>query len=253
MIESVALLNYNRNVPDQEIRSAIKSAYSSAFNGQQKNTHRLPNYEPDAAILIAEDFGTNLTDLKASSPKAPPIKSTQALIALFDQDEIVCMAKKLELAKSLPIEDWLELDDELNNYQFVVPHPMKSKNGVTKDGRRSPRTASNTAARRRIVCDFDKPNPDIQPALIAHLSEYCAEDPELVLTSGGKSLHAWWRIDHWPPEDIIVFEKEAARIGADPALLGDARKCQFVRLPAGRRSNGLSQSILFWNPKIKSL
>jgi hypothetical protein len=249
MIESAALLNYNRNVPDREIRSAIKSAYSSDFDGNQKNTHRRPAYQPGAAKLIAEEFGTTLEDLQASSPKTPPLDPDEALAALFGADELVCLAKKLELAKTLPFACWLERDDELKDYQFVVPHPMTSKKGVTKDGRSSNRTASNTGQRRRIVCDFDKPKPGIQPALIAHLADYCGEDPELVLTSGGKSLHAWWRIDHWPPEDIIVFEEEAARIGADPALLGEARKCQLVRLPAGKRNNGKPQSILFWNPK----
>lgn len=252
MIEIVGLLNYHRDVPDREIRSAIESAYRIAFDENPKSTHRRPAYQPGAAKIIAKDFGTTLEDLKASSPETPPLDPAEALAALFGADELVCLAKKLERANTLPFAHWLELEDELKDYQFVVPNPMTSKTGVTKDGRRSTRTASNTGQRRRIVCDFDKPKPDIQPALIAHLADYCGEDPELVLTSGGKSLHAWWRIDHWPPGDIIVFEEEAARIGADPALLGEARKCQLVRLPAGKRNNGKPQSILFWNPNSQS-
>ena len=249
MIECASLLDYHRDVPDREIITTIENAYRIASDEKPKPTHRRPAYRPGAAKMIAKKFGTTVEDLKASSPITPPLDPGEALAALFGPEELVCLARKLEWAKTLPIAHWLELDDQLKHYQFVVPNPMTSRIGVTKDGRRSSRTASNTGQRRRIVCDFDKPKPGIQPALIAYLSDYCGEDPELVLTSGGKSLHAWWRIDHWPPEDIIFFEEEAGRIGADPHLLGDASKCQLVRLPAGKRNNGNPQSILFWNPK----
>jgi hypothetical protein len=197
---------------------------------------------------IYESYQITREDLISDSPVPPPDAPAEALAHLFIPDELVCVAKEFKSARTLPLSVWLELDEDLRKYQFVVPHPMTSKKGETKDGRMSSRTFSNTGKRRRIVCDFDEPKAEMQPSLIVHLSKYCGGDPELILTSGGKSLHAWWRIDDWPDEYIERFEDEAARVGADPALLGEARKCQPVRLPAGTRNNGKSQSILFWNP-----
>jgi hypothetical protein len=248
MTECVGSLSYHRDVPEREIRSAVEDAYSRVIGGQPRNTRALPRYERDSAMDIYESYQITREDLISDSPVPPPDAPAEALAHLFIPDELVCVAKEFKSARTLPLSVWLELDEDLRKYQFVVPHPMTSKKGETKDGRMSSRTFSNTGKRRRIVCDFDEPKAEMQPSLIVHLSKYCGEDPELILTSGGKSLHAWWRIDDWPDEYIERFEDEAARVGADPALLGEARKCQPVRLPAGTRNNGKSQSILFWNP-----
>lgn len=247
--ECTQSLNYYRDVPAREICAAVEHAYACVFNSEPIVRREVSRYEPDAAANIAEDYGTTVEQLVELSPCRPPVHPAEALAALFAKDEFTCLASKLDRAKTLPLSVWLELEDELYGYQFVVPHPMTSKMGETKGaGKQSPRTVSNTGQRRRIVCDFDKPKPSIQPSLIAYLSEYCGLDPELVLTSGGKSLHAWWRVDDWPLEDIDFFEDEAIRVGADPALMSEARKCQLVRLPAGIRDNGNKQRILFWNP-----
>lgn len=248
MTECVGSLSYHRDVPEREIRSAVEDAYSTVIGGHPRNARALPRYDRDSAKIIYESYQITREDLMGDSPIPPPDSPSEVMTHLFASDELVCIAKELKFAKTLPVRVWLEFDQELKNYQFLVPHPMTSKKGETKDGRMSSRTVSNTGKRRRIVCDFDLPKAEMQPSLIVHLCEYCGQDPELILTSGGKSLHAWWRIDDWPDEDIKTFEDEAARIGADPALLGEARKCQLVRLPAGTRENGNSQSILFWNP-----
>lgn len=248
MTECVDSLSYHRDVPEREIRSAVEDAYPTVIGGQPKNARALPRYERDSAVDIYESYQITREDLIGDSPVPPPDCPSEVLAHLFSPDELVCIAKELKFAKTLPVSVWLEFDQELKNYQFLVPHPMTSKKGETKDGRMSSRTFSNTGKRRRIVCDFDLPKAEMQPSLIVHLSVYCGQDPELILSSGGKSLHAWWRIDDWPDEDIETFEDEAARVGADPALLGEARKCQLVRMPAAMRANGKSQSVLFWNP-----
>lgn len=248
MTECVEALSYYRDVPEREIVSAVESGYATVIGGEGRSTPRHPQYERDAAEEIAASIGVTMEDLISDSPLPPPDSSAEALKKLFTPDEFVCMARDIKQSRTLPLNVWLEYDPELSNYQFVVPHPMTSKKGETKDGRPSTRSVSNTGKRRRVVCDFDLPKAEMQPSLIAHLSDYCGQDPELILSSGGKSLHAWWRIDHWPDEDLHTFEEEAARVGADRALLGEARKCQLVRMPAGTRSNGNPQTILFWNP-----
>jgi hypothetical protein len=68
--------------------------------------------------------------------------------------------------------------------------------------------------------------------------------PLLVLSSGGKSLHAWY-----PPETTESDEKFwqlGIMAGADPAL--KANHAQAVRLPMGHRDNGNAQRIIYFNP-----
>jgi hypothetical protein len=249
MKDCVESLSYHREVPDREIESAVEDAYTAIIVGISPARKRAMRYDPIYSRVIAENYKTSIDDLKAHSPMSIPSSANEALKCLFLENELVCMAKDLTKARTLTLDAWLNQDVGLNKYQFLVPHPMTSKKGETKSGYLSPRAVKNTGRRRRVVCDFDKPEGKRQPSLIIHLSKFCGEDPELVLTSGNKSLHAWWRIDNWPVQDIETFEEEAARVGADPALFGEARKNQLVRLPAGLRNNGNLQEIYYWNPK----
>lgn len=253
----VAKLNYKRVVPPRELSDAVNNAYRMVGDGSIDSIQSFPKYDAAAAARIAKEFGTTREDLVAASPQTPPVDPTVAIVSLFGGDEFVCLAPFNKRFFTYPLDYWLlNCTEEILKFQFIVPHPMSAKFGLTKgNGHKSQRTHSNTGVRRRVVCDFDEPGPLLQPSLIAYLADFCQQDPELVLTSGGKSLHAWWRIDGWSDDDILTFEEEAARVGADPALLGDSQKCQLVRLPAGTRKNAdgtKPQTILFWNPKSLS-
>jgi hypothetical protein len=243
----VDAISYHRYVPDREICDAVRDAYQCADN-ESLSLRRLPAYNAAIAKLAAAQFDLKIEDLKSDSPQEPPFKPFEALQELFLPDELVCAGVELHEPGVLQLGQLGPLRAALDRYQFVVPNPMLAKEGITKSGHSSKRCADNTAPRRRIVCDFDKPQASIQPSLIAYLATFSGCDPELVLHSGGKSLHAWWRCDGWSDENIQTFEDEAVTIGADPALMGDGRRCQFVRLPAGRRNNGKPQTIHYWNP-----
>ena len=177
--ECTLALNYHRDVPEREIRDTVTNAYACVLQSEPVERRRMPRYEADEAASIVEEFGTTVEQLVELSPCIPPVDSAEALIALFGKDELVCLASQLDKSKTFPLSVWLELEDKLDDYQFVVPHPMLSKTGETKcGGKISPRTTSNTGARRRIVCDFDKPKPSMQPSLIDYLSEFCGYDPQ---------------------------------------------------------------------------
>jgi hypothetical protein len=68
--------------------------------------------------------------------------------------------------------------------------------------------------------------------------------PVLVITSGNKSLHAWYATE--TPERDAQFWKLAIMAGADSAL--QRNHAQAVRLPMGTRDNGSRQSVIFFNP-----
>ncbi|MFN6017381.1 MAG: hypothetical protein ACK49N_07370 [Verrucomicrobiota bacterium] len=249
MKDCVESLSYHREVPDREIESAVEHAYKAVMEGTSYAKKIVMEYNPVYSRNVAKKYQTTIDDLKKNSPMSIPSSENDALKCLFLKNELVCLGKNTNRAKTLPLDVWIEHNIDTKGYQYVVPNPMTSKMGVTKDGKMSSRAFSNTGKRRRIVCDFDKPDGKIQPSLIVHLSIFCGEDPELVLFSGNKSLHAWWRIDDWPVQDIETFEEEAAKVGADSAVLGEARKNQFFRLPGGLRNNGNLQEIYYWNPK----
>lgn len=245
-------LHYTRSSDDREIQSAVRAAYIKILGnaGEHPATPRLDRYSPSCARQIATTRDISIEQLADQSPEEPPQSAPQALVSLFAGDELVCLARNFQQSKTKPMESWLSgCCGNINIYQFVVPNPMSSRTGMTQAGdKQSPRARNNTGPRRRIVCDFDHPRPEHQPSIIAHLWDYCGDAPELVLTSGGKSLHAWWRCDGLSQESITEFETEATRVGADPNLLTERRKNQLVRLPCGRRDNGNSQQVFFWNP-----
>ncbi|MDB4378698.1 hypothetical protein N9Z59_00125 [Akkermansiaceae bacterium] len=245
---SVANLAYKREASDREIREAIEGAYRRVLSEPADEVEKLPSYSRNKAKTIARDFSITLEEIANDSPCDPPSKPQEALRLLFNEDELICLAKDPKSPSIGTLAEHLKVYPNLCRYQLIVPNPMARKTGFTKNGKSSKRCNDNTGKRRRIVCEFDKPSPKIQPSLVAYLAEFCGMDPELILHSGGKSLHSWFRCDDWSSEEIITFEEEAAIIGADRACLGEGRKCQLVRLPAGIRDNKKDQKIHFWNP-----
>ena len=244
--DCVDALDYHREIPEREITEAVKYAYRCVLEGPSEDSVRLPKYDREAAHEIYDIWQTTIDDLREASIETPPTQPLEALQALFKSDDLICIASKLE-RPSIVTYNSLQLGVACCR-QFMVPNPMKGRVGLTKDGKPSKRCTDNTGPRERIVCDFDLPRAEIQPSLIAYLADYSGIDPEWVLHSGNKSLQAAWNCSDWSQEDILTFEEEAVRVGADPAIMGDGRRCQFVRMPAGYRDNGKRQVIHFWNP-----
>ena len=123
--------------------------------------------------------------------------------------------------------------------QLIVPSPMTSRTGLTKDGRESKHTLSNTGPRRFLICEFDTGTTDQHAALLIHLAGYapmvCA------VHSGGKSLHGWFFVEGEPEDRILKFFRYAVSLGADPATWPCS---QFVRMPDGRRDNQTADRFL---------
>ena len=257
------VINYKRPVGNREIKAAVEGAYNVVLDIDTSNPtspssrRRIPplsKYDSAKARDIYDEYGRDVAYLKSISPQALPTSVSEVLTTLYRPDQYLCLGLKVNLFQTKLLSKWLQPRlRQLSDYQFIVPNPMSAEKGLTKDGSgMSYRTYNNTGDRIFIVCDFDLPRAEMQPSLIKHLEKYCGAMPVLVLSSGNKSLHAWWRCDGLSEEDIRDFEDEAASVGADPAILGDARKNQLVRLPLGtRKDNQKKQAVLFWNPNQK--
>jgi hypothetical protein len=116
--------------------------------------------------------------------------------------------------------------------------------GLTKGGKQSKHSLSNTGPRRFLVCEFDSGSPDDQASLLIHLGEFAPL--VCIVHSGGKSLHGWFFVQDQPEDRILNFFRYAVSVGADPATW---TRSQFCRMPDGLREDGNRQCVFFLNYK----
>lgn len=250
--EIVALLesrvaNCGRAVSRAEIVSAVQNSLACAWQpGSQSVVHSAPkwpqvNREQRAAIIRD---GGGLADLwELSQPRIEDdALHTEAIIdELFPGNPLLCCGKSNSDFDTKPREVWR---GELSRLALIVPSPMTAPTGLTKEGRKSAHTLSNTGSRRFLICEFDSGTTDEHAALLSYLGEFaplvCA------VHSGGKSLHGWFFVAGQPDEKVAKFFRYAVSLGADHATW---TRSQFVRVPDGTRDNGKRQAVFFLNFK----
>jgi hypothetical protein len=127
----------------------------------------------------------------------------------------------------------------LEDRPLIVPSPMCSQRGLTKQGKLSYHSEANTGPRRFLVVEFDSGSLDHQAALLWHLAQYAPL--ALVVFSGSKSAHGWFFCEGQPEDKLRRFFNFAVSLGADSRTWSRA---QFVRMPDGTRSDGKASDAL---------
>lgn len=172
--------------------------------------------------------------------KSPPMK--WFLQQMFTPGSLLCVGESSRVFVTRPLERLLCSD--LRTTEFIVPSPMSASYGITKQGKRSMHTLSNTGQRMYLVTEFDNGTADEQSALIWHLRNFAPL--VMVLRSGGKSLHAWWACAGVDEAKVMKFFQYAVSLGADPATW---TRSQFVRVPQGWRADKQArQQVLYFDP-----
>ena len=241
-----------RHVPRNEIVSAVQSSISCAWQAggrrndflnspPQARTWPTVNQEQRAAIIRD---GGGLADLWEASPvriETNEPRTEEIVDVLFPGNPLLCCGKSNSTFDTRPREQWR---GELAALQFIVPSPMSAVEGMTKEGKPSRHTLSNTGPRRFLVIEFDTGTTDEHAALLLHL----ASRAPLVLAvhSGRRSLHGWLFCAGQPEEKLRRFMEYAVSLGADHATW---TRSQFVRMPDGTRDNGQRQTVFFLNSK----
>jgi hypothetical protein len=203
-----------------------------------------PNHTMREGILQASPY--TLADLRNQSPVKvagddPDVYHFLDLLFPGD-DTLLCIGTRSSCFSTFSRLHWRRFN--LRENSLIVPSPMTAKFGVTKNGKKSEHTLSNTEPRRYLVTEFDSGTADEQVALIKHLSGFAPL--VMVLSSGGKSLHAWWNCVGTSEAKQLKFFRYAVGLGADPATW---TRSQFVRLPQGRRENTRAlQQVYFFDP-----
>ncbi len=252
---AAAVEGCGRHVPAREIQHAVKNSGAHAWQpGASRaiapggtsvaDPPRWPAVdEPLRASVLATGFG--LSDLYEANPvrfdTAPDVDGLVA--SLFPGNPLLCVATRKERPVTLPRE---ALRGRLAGLQLIVPSPMTTPHGRTTDGRTSARCLGNTGPRRFIVAesDIEGATADEQAAVLGHLADFAPL--ALVVHSGRKSLHGWYRAH---PDEAVCrrFFEYAVKLGADPATWC---RCQFVRMPGGIRDTGARQVVWYFRPEV---
>jgi hypothetical protein len=238
-----------RHVPRAEIVAAVQNSISCAWQPSRKTAptqtaSKWPSLDAQRREVVIRDGG-GLADLWEYSPVRIEDNRTRTefvIDALFPGNPLLCCGKSNHEFDTRPREEWRR---QLAKLQFIVPSPMSAVEGVTKEGKSSQHTLSNTGPRRFLVCEFDTGTPDDHAALLIHLAGYAPF--VLAVHSGGKSLHGWFYCAGAPDEKVEKFFRYAVSLGADRATW---TKSQFVRMPDGTRDSGTRQTVFYFNPKL---
>lgn len=252
---TAAVRGCGREVPPAEIKDAVFN--SGALAGRERRDHprsqrlRLARPKTSRWPEINQALRDSVTSvpftLRQLADASPiPIEaevrdSSWYVRQLYEDDDLLCIGTDPKKCFTTPCFNARLL---LDGKSMIVPSPMSESYGLTKCGKHSMRCLSNSGPRRYLVTEFDNGTQDEQAALIRHLSQFGRL--VMVLSSGGKSLHAWWRCADTDEAGCLRFFRYAVTLGADPAMW---TRCQLARLPEGWRADKETwQQVYYFDP-----
>jgi hypothetical protein len=270
-----SLADCGRTVPDKEIWAGIRNSKAVAWRANKDGGPIIqaePAWpEPDLeAIDSVVRSGCGVCDVIEQSPfRFDEGNYAEAIIdTLFPDNPLLCVAKDPRSAfATRRREAWRKRD--LSTLPLIVPNPMLRVWGTTEEGKPSQHTKQATAQKVYQGIEFDFSEKcrdgikdsafaplvrawavdgisiaDACSALILHLRRRL-QTLVVVCYSGGKSVHAWWRVFHLDAGAQRSFMEYAVTLGADHATWC---RSQFVRIPDGMRDNGVRQTAYYLDP-----
>lgn len=225
--------------------------------------------EPEIELIegIVRQSG-GLAELAEQSPCRFEDQSShteEVIDALFPGNPLLCVALDNAQFATRRREVWR---GQLSRMPLIVANPMLKVWADTQSGKKSQHTLAATTARVYLPIEFDFCLEDKlgKPTVLnqtiagwqregisvadacAALHLYLAKSLPLVLAthSGGKSLHAWFRVLGFDEQALLAIMRRACRLGADHVTW---RPSQFVRMPDGRRQDGQPQVLYYFDPK----
>lgn len=209
----------------------------------------LPTKKPNNALIrrAIELTPWALEDMWEDSPlNLHECAPAEILTLLYEPTDLVCCGSVNQFM-TLTVSDWLNGDHWMGDQ--VVPNPSRLKLGVTlsNKSRLSAHSRDATGERRYIVVESDDEELsfDEKASVLKYLSDRVGGDLKMVVHTGGKSLHGWYKAD---PDEFInwKFMELACLLGADPRMWLPE---QLARLPnAVRIKNQKLQKTFYFDP-----
>jgi hypothetical protein len=266
--EQVAFDEVTRRITDAgdhvrvaKLRTQLVSAYrlthhSCTTGGWTSSYSPAPKWPKPDLDLIRQIVagGPGLYDLDEASPwrfEGSESHVEEIIDTLFPGNPLLCIGFRKHSFGTMRRQDWRNL---LAIRSLIVPNPMLSVQGKTQAGKFSQHTLEATGRRVYLIVEFDFAADefatvgltltDASAALHLHLASLMPL--ACVTSSGGKSLHGWYRVFNLSELQQRAFFATAVRLGADWKLWCPS---QFTRLPDGEREDGNRQRCFYLNPK----
>ncbi len=262
-----------RRVPDKEIAEAVAKARNECRGPSRRGAWQRQRWRPprpvrpaeptfDAkafmAARIAEGDGIGEADIWEASPvrlDTPPEQDAGMLLrALFAPDDVLYIGGTWGRTVKR-VDEWLEQMETTGWVPpHVIPNPLTGMAGLTKDGRPSFRADGCVKSFRFAVAEFDGMSREDQVRFWWAVDlPVCA-----LIDSGGKSLHAWIRVDgvqtaeRWTElVENRLFRRYLVPLGCDAACRNEAR---LSRLPGHfRKEKGRWQKLLYLAPEGRAI
>lgn len=224
-----------RPLQSGEIEKAVNHIYQS----DDESFDRI-GVRPNRGVRdeLINEFGTrgDIDDLRSRSKDIPKLPGA-ILLDLFGPDTLLHLSEEVFDGRVVKtVDEWI--DDGLENIQYLTPNPLKT---VDRG-----RCLDNILSRDYIVFESDLDNVagnwDVQAGLIDRLAKDLPL--KMIVWSGNKSLHAWFRATDYPEPKVHKFLNLALMLGADKSAL---RPSQLVRFPWGTRTdNARTQKVIYY-------
>jgi hypothetical protein len=261
-----------------EIEKTVAHIRSHRDRGQSSYNSAWPKVQYEKVNQLVLDGPTRNEFAATSEVRELSINPACWVDTLFTNDPLLCLSREVwtrpaGAPKPTIARRWTtqrkskwKIDDSLS---LIVPNEAIATSGLTQEGKPSWRCGAMFPHRRFLVTELDfsilsrdgsRETPwapyirhwatrdrsvqDACAAVLHHLKQFAPLI--LVLWSGSKSLHAWFRAFDAPEEPVRNFMAYAVTLGCDPVTWS---KCQLVRLPAGiRTENGNRQEVIYFDP-----
>jgi hypothetical protein len=246
----------SRNIPKSEIDAAVAKAFEPSADLSFRNTTPRPRLDGVKLLNAIVECGAGFD--KAGLREASPVRinwsaecdAIEVLQRLYaPTDHLFIGARQNNSARQvLPVWEWIErFEGGLTIPEFVIPNPLTGDRGRTRDGKPSFRADSCVAHFKYAVVEFDGISLEQQIRFWAGVPLPIVA----LVSSGGKSVHGWVRIDAFDADDWTrrverkLFDLLAA-VGADAACKNEGR---LSRMPGHFRAyTNKWQRLLYLNP-----
>ena len=254
-----------RTVPQREIEDAVRKAFQSTWtpsqtfnSGSTFKSHTRLKYDPERLKAFAAKGPKVDADwLEHRSPVSPWNNGPSTLKWLFNPGDVIHIFD--DMKSSTPRYSPC-MNENLNSWMSptLTEH---APNGVwflcnPTDGEwyRNPRTETVSCRSQESIIRFPYAVLESDTAPADQWLSALVQIPiriSAIYTSGGRSIHALWKVDARSKEDwdetIRPFKGPLKVLGGDPDALSAVR---LSRLPGClRESTGRMQTLLYLNPE----